>query len=420
MNPILLEQYHIPDAEAHQWKDGRIYLYGSYDISGDDAYCSHKYHVFSSDDLTNWVDHGESFNVDSSHASDVEYLYAPDCFYKDNRYHLLYCMNDGTEGVAVSDYPEGPFSNGKLIEGAKGIDPTALVDDDGSIYYFWGQNYLKGARLNSDLSIEEESLKTSLLSEELHGFHEGASIRKRNGIYYMLFADISRGSATVLSYATSDAPLGPYQKRGTIIDNIGCDPENWNNHGSLAEFNGKWYIFYHRSSQSSKYSRRVCVEPITFNSDGAIDEVEMTTQGVSASIDPTSKIDGYRACLFHGQICSKPLTLTKSNSCYQENLTSIHDGDWAGYKYLNFSKDVTQFSATVSSIVDGGAIEVRCDSPDGVLLCECAVLNTKDYNHWVSIYTTIDPQIKGVHAIYLVFKGGKNEICNLLNFTFKL
>ena len=82
---------------------------------------------------------------------------------------------------------------------------------------------------------------------------------KRNGIYYLVFADISRaGMPTCLGYATSKSPFGPYQYRGVIIDNDHCNPGNWNNHGSIVEFGGKWYVFYHRSTQGSVMMRKAC------------------------------------------------------------------------------------------------------------------------------------------------------------------
>ncbi|MNW18537.1 hypothetical protein D3C71_2181340 [compost metagenome] len=59
-------------------------------------------------------------------------------------------------------------------------------------------------------------------------------MRKRNGIYYLVHTDISRGIASCLGCATSKSPLGPFEKRGIIIDNVGCDPGTWNNHGSIA------------------------------------------------------------------------------------------------------------------------------------------------------------------------------------------
>lgn len=39
MNPLLPRKFFIPDAEAHVMPDGRLYLYGSCDISGKKEYC---------------------------------------------------------------------------------------------------------------------------------------------------------------------------------------------------------------------------------------------------------------------------------------------------------------------------------------------------------------------------------------------
>ncbi len=422
MNPILPKHYYIPDVEARQWQDGRMYLYGSYDISGDTTYCSRKYHVFSSDDLVHWTDHGPSFKLARSHAQDANRLYAPDCIYKDGQYYLFYCANNGAEGVAVSDRPEGPFDQAWALEGADGdgIDPAVLVDDDGHIYYFWGQFELRGARLTDDLSaIARRTFTPQILTEAAHGFHEGASIRKHDGIYYLVYTDISRGRATSLAYATSTSPLGPYTKRGIIIDNTGCDPETWNNHGSIAPFNGQWYVFYHRASQASRFNRRVCVEPIHFNADGSIDEVPMTTQGVSAPLDATQPVAAYRACLLSGGIRSAPLHRTPANDGYQERLTWIHDGDWAAYKYLGFSEDIQTFCATVGSPKGGGKLEVRSDHRMGPLLCTCDLPNTGGWAMWQTIETTLHLPITGVHAIYLVFKGGRGRLLDILSFSFK-
>ncbi|MBN2501571.1 MAG: family 43 glycosylhydrolase, partial [Anaerolineales bacterium] len=217
MNPLLPLQHFLPDAEARQWADGRLYLYGSLDLSGRTSYCSWEYHVFSSADLITWTDHGQSFRAappDPSFEWSNAPLFAPDCIYHHGRYYLFFCDAANREGVAVSASPTGPFTGAVPVEGADAdaIDPAALVDDDGRVYYFWGQFHLRGAQLSPDLrAIRPETLHTSLLNEAEHGFHEGASIRKRDGIYYMVYADISRGRPTCLGYATARAPLGPYE-----------------------------------------------------------------------------------------------------------------------------------------------------------------------------------------------------------------
>ena len=472
MNPILPVQHFVPDPEARQWNDGRMYIYGSYDISGDTSYCSYELRVFSSDDLENWVDHGTSFRSRGPN-SDVPWtecrLYAPDCICHNGTYYLFFCLADGSEGVATSKTPYGPFSNARPVAGAHGdgIDPAALVDDDGEVYLYWGQFHLRGARLTPGLdSIDPSTLCTNLINEAEHGFHEGASIRKRNGIYYLVYTDISRGRATCLSYAISRSPLGPFEKKGTIIDNTGCDPETWNNHGSIAEFNGNWYVFYHRSSQASNFSRRACIEPIYFNEDGTIDEVEMTTQGASGPMDARVWIDAYRACLLNGKVRTGAVELadtsgpvdtagrahtadtarpagasgcanafgttgaagqagtagtagrTEALGLYSEHLTQIHRGDWAAYKYIDFGSEVSLFEARAGSRAYGGQIEVRLDDPEGPLVGTCEVGHTGGWQKWETVTCPIQ-SVSGVHAVYLVFKGRESRLFDLKSFRFR-
>lgn len=173
-----------------------------------------------------------------------------------------------------------------------GIDPTVFVDDDGQAYYYWGQFSLKGAKIKPNMTeLDEASIRDSLIDSREHFFHEGSFVFKRKGIYYVLYAHEGRRDRrpTSLGYATSSSPLGPFTYKGVVIDNFGCDPETWNNHGSIAEFNGQWYVFYHRSSHGSQIMRRACAEPIEFNADGTIDEVEMTSQGAGKPLDAFSK-----------------------------------------------------------------------------------------------------------------------------------
>ena len=80
-------------------------------------------------------------------------MYAPDGIYCNGKYYLCACGADNFEAILESDSPSGPFVNAKEIIGASGdsIDPAIFVDDDGQVYYFWGQFRLKGAKLNTDM-----------------------------------------------------------------------------------------------------------------------------------------------------------------------------------------------------------------------------------------------------------------------------
>ena len=62
-------------------------------------------------------------------------LFAPDCIEKDGKYYLYFCMQDDSEGVAVSDRSEGPFSDPVQLP-CGGIDPAVFIDDDGQAYYY--------------------------------------------------------------------------------------------------------------------------------------------------------------------------------------------------------------------------------------------------------------------------------------------
>lgn len=416
-NPLLPAHAFVPDAEARQWRDGRLYLYGSWDIEGRNDYCSTLYHVFSTDDFIKWTDHGVSFRS-AGEGGEVGWsqsnLYAPDAIYRDGKYWLYFCLSDGSEGVAESDAPAGPFKRATRIEGMEGIDPGVFIDDDGQAYIYWGQfDAVRAARLNPDMRTIDMSSVVQPLSVAEHNFHEGSSVRKHNGIYYYVYADTGRHGErpTCLGYATSTSPLGPFTYRGVIIDNFSCDPAVWNNHGSIAEFNRQWYVFYHRSSRSTIFNRRVCAESISFNADGTIPEVEMTSQGPGGPIEAIYVLDGGIACLLHGSVRVDACPLGG------EQLAKAASGDWAAVKYLDFKDGTARFSATASS-VGGGTIELHLDSPDGPVLGSCAVPDTGDGGKYVSVSCPVSGAA-GVHALYLVFAcntdGGE---VNLARFRF--
>ena len=280
-NPVVPPGVFAADPEGHQWKDGRLYLYVSRDESPD-FYCSWRYDLLSTDDLKNWTIHRDAFASkgpnDEVPYSDGE-LYASDAAYKDGKYYLYYSMRDAIdEGVAVADAPAGPFRDGRPIEGISQIDPAVFIDDDGQAYLYWGQFSAKGAKLKDNmLEVDTTTIVDGLVTEQEHFFHEGSSMRKRNGIYYMVYSHLRKGRPTCIGYATSRSPLGPFEYGGVIVDNAGCDPESWNNHGSICEFDGRWYVLYHRTTNGTRSLRKVCIEPIEFNEDGSIDEVEMTS-----------------------------------------------------------------------------------------------------------------------------------------------
>lgn len=345
-NPLLPDACFVPDVEARVFADGRVYLYGSYDIAGNGDYCSDVYHVFSSDDLIHWTDHGESFSLDRVkwYAADGHRaLYAPDCVLRGGTYYLYYCVPDGRCGVASSKSPTGPFEDIGPIAGIQGIDPGVLIDDDGTAYIYWGQfDGVRVAKLRDNMTEIDPDTVTQPLTVAEHDFHEGSSVRKIDGLYYYIYTDTHRhksgthpyGMATCLGYAVSDRPTGGFTYGGVIIDNIGCDPGTWNNHGSVCRFGDDWYVFYHRSTHGSVCSRHVCAEKITVR-DGHIGEVAQTSSGVGGPIPAGTYIPAGLCCLTDGNARLGGET-DPDTGAYRLILTGIRPGDTATWRYLSF------------------------------------------------------------------------------------
>ena len=422
-NPIVPAGVFIADPEAHVWQDGRLYIYGSRDES--DAYwCSHGYHVLSTENLIDWK---LDKNVFASKGKNDQVLYndkllfAPDCIFKNGKYYLYYCSPKGKTktketGVAISNSPNGPFKKGKRIQGVDEIDPAVLIDDDGQGYLYWGQMNPKMAKLKPNLlEIDASTITKPLDSLGNKYFHEGSSIRKIGDKYYFVFADESRRNRpTCLGYAISDSPTGPFVYQGVIIDNYGSDPSVWNNHGSIEEFNGKWYVFYHRSTNNSRKFRKACIEPIKINKDGTIDEVEMTTQGASQPLKATRIIEAEWACGLTGN------TFISTKNEFDESteeLSEIKNGDTAVYKYINFNNKLSKIKFKTYA-ANGGVIEVRIDSIQGKKIAEVNIENKNENIHFQIDETSIVPS-DGKHAVYLIFKGEVNKtLFNIDWFTF--
>ena len=311
-NPIITGQF-TADPTARVF-EGKIYMYPSHDIpsvithhDGSAWFSMPDYHVFSSEDLASWTDHGVILRQEDVPwgKPDAYSMWAPDCVQKEGKYYFYFPDAPAAGwgfgiGVAVADNPEGPFTpQQKPIEGVVGIDPCVLVDDEGKAYIYWSGMGLRGCRLADNmLELEGEQVR---LDEPLpEGFKEGPFAFKRNGRYYLTYPWV-RKDTEALAYAMSDNPLGPFEYKGIIMKEspTGC----WTNHHSLVEYKGEWYLFYHHNDYSPHFdkNRSARIDRVFFNDDGTIQEVVPTLRGagpVKASskvhIDRYSSIEGAR------------------------------------------------------------------------------------------------------------------------------
>ena len=426
-NPIVPAGVYIANPEVRLMPDGRLYLYGSRDEPGN-AWCSHSYNILSTSDLVHWDMEQTSFATQGL-GKQTDYtdgvLYAPDCIYHKGKYYLYYCLAGGgdDEGVATASSPYGPFKKGRKIEGINGIDPSVFIDDDEQAYLFWGQGYAKGAKLSQDMRSIEGAVHDSLLTYETHAFNEGSSVRKRNGIYYYVYASHSQhgeSNCATLDYATATSPFGPYTYRGVIIDNWGSGRNLVNNHGCIFEYKGKWYVAYHRPTHATSSMRKACIEPITFNPDGTIQPVEMTTQGVGGPISPLCRMDAARACLMNGNVMVE--VRRPAHDIPVEYLAGIRDGDYACWKYYDFDQaEVCRFVCKTWKKNSAARIEIRLDAPDGELIGVCNLKPQSETAY--AIHETDIRPVKGKHALYFMFKAAdpaekEIDLLNLEWFTF--
>ena len=350
VNPITPEGEFLSDPAPRKGPDGALYLFGSRDeLSASGAYCSHFNDVFETRDLRTWKRRrGVLASVGASDgipASDAP-LYAPDAIFHDGKWRIFYCMPDKShrEGVASADTIAGPFKTTFAYSWAKQIDPSIFRDDDGTLYYFWGQFSAKGAVLKPDLSgIQPGTLHEGVIDEARHNFHEGIQLTKRGGTYYLVFADVARhGRPTCIGYATSDKPFG----------HVGCYPETWNNHGGIVENGGKWYVVYHRATNASRSLRKACVEPIEFADDGSIKEAEMTSNGAGPLLDAFAETPARLACVMSGSV------RIETGADGRERLAKVHSGDSATWRYFDMPRTAAKLTLRVVPR-KGGIIELR-------------------------------------------------------------
>ena len=328
-NPVIRDQF-TADPTARVF-NGKMYLYPSHDIPSPverlkEWFCMGDYHVFSSENLTDWTDHGVIIDQNDVPwvQPDSYSMWAPDCVYKDGTYYFYFPSTPKGEGrrgfavgVATGKHPEGPFTPlEQPIEGVSGIDPCVMFDTEGKAYLFWSGGGIRMARLKDNMTeLNSEPQTVKGLPE---GFKEGPFAFERNGKYYLTFPWVEDKTET-LAYAMSDQPMGPYTFKGKIMEQspTGC----WTNHHSIVEYNGQWYLFYHHNDYSPEFDKRrsTRIDSLSFNDDGTIRPVCPTLRGVGitdarkpvqidryseitpgasiAYLDPNHKFEGWKTVL---------------------------------------------------------------------------------------------------------------------------
>ncbi|MBS2211308.1 family 43 glycosylhydrolase [Carboxylicivirga mesophila] len=284
-NPFVKHIYSA-DPSAHVFND-KMYVYTSHDEDTASYFNMIDWHVFSTENMVDWTDHGAVFSLDDINWAD-KWAWAPDCVERDGKYYFYYPVERAKIGVAVSDSPIGPFKDvlGKpLIDntgqvehiGKEPIDPSVLIEK-GQAYMYFGCREPKVVKLKKNMMAlkgDVQELKIKGIegdNEHFGGFYgEAPWVFKRKDTYYLLYSN-GWGKTSTLVYATSKKPMGPFNFQGEVMDVV----SSWTSHGSIVQFKDKWYVFYHNMDLSNNnYRRSICFDELTFDENGRINKLKL-------------------------------------------------------------------------------------------------------------------------------------------------
>ena len=451
-NPYLPSWEYIPDGEPYVF-DGRVYVYGSHDQFNGWVFCQGDYMGWSApvDDLGNWRCEGVIYEKtqDPLNADGHMCLYAPDVTKgPDGRYYLYYVLDKvGVVSVAVCDSPAGRYKflgyvhykDGTRLGDRPGdepqFDPGVLTEGDLTYLYTGFCPHKNPNRhgpmatvLGPDmLTIREEPVfvaPATLYGKgtdfEGHEYFEAASIRRIGGKYYFVY---SSTRCVELCYAVSDHPTHGFRYGGVIVANDDTGMANGkpadkpmyfggNNHGSLVEIQGQWYIFYHRHTNGISYCRQGCMEKVSILPDGSIPQVEMTACG-GTPLPGEGTYPGYIACSIFRQddavknvggawMDGRHPKITQDGRDGDEEtgyLCNLNDGWTAGFRYFD-CQGVTGVSIRTRG-PGVGHVTLRL-AWDGEVIARIPVASV---NVWTDSEVVPVAIPDGVQALYFGFEG---------------
>lgn len=268
------------------------------------------------------------------------------------------------------------------------------------------------------LTVKEEPkhiipYQTIGTSFEEHPFFEASSIRKVGEKYYFIYSSWKNHE---LCYATSRYPDRDFTFGGTIVSNgdvgyHGREEKDRLNmtgttHGSIEQIDGQWYVFYHRLTHKSDYSRQACAEKIVILPDGTIPQVEMTSCGLN---NGPLRAEGSYPAVIACNITNGHMP-HGSNKIYTDSFPNvthsgedrfvgeIQSGTMLGYKYFSFSNAK---AISIQLRGTGTGTLTAYDGIDGNVIAEIPVVPSEQWQT-----STADLHIAdGVSPLYLIYSG---------------
>ncbi len=414
-----------------------VYVFTDHDEDDALYFKMREWQLYSTTDMVNWTYRGAPISTETFQwAKQGDNAWASQAVERDGRWYWYVCAEDTTVhlhgiGVAVADRPEGPYRDalGKpLVPGGWGyIDPSVFVDDDGQAWLFWGNNGLWYAPLGRDMISlagdikpvagldDEKSFGPLVMKQDYQlnkkvlktGYEEGPWVTKRGGLYYLAYA--AGGVPEHMAYSTAPSIHGPWTYRGRIMD----EAENsFTIHGGNIDFKGHSYMFYHNGTapNGGGFHRTTAVEEFTWNADGTMPFMPFTKEGVRepvGTINPYGRVEGETMAEQYG-------LKTDRRAAAPHYLTKVDNGDWLRLRAVDFGEGgARQLVARVAAVAPGATIQLHLDYLGGPLIATLPIAPTGGMNQWQEQTASVKEAPTGVHDVFLLFRGGDDELLRL-------
>ena len=184
--------------------------------------------IYHSRDLVNWelISHAlhDPSQVDLDSVASGSGIHASTIRFHDGTFYIITTNNiDGelVNFIVTAEDPRGPWSKAHVLEGAPGIDPSLLFDDDGKVWYVGNHAPPDPAFVGEmEIWLQEVDIDAMALTGERYflwrgccqgAWAEGPHIYKKDGFYYLLISEGGTAYEHAMSVAISKDIRGPYQ-----------------------------------------------------------------------------------------------------------------------------------------------------------------------------------------------------------------
>lgn len=283
-NPIVHDKFTTDPAVFIE--NDTLWMFTGHDADGHNTdYVMKDWLLYSTADMVHWTEYPSPLRITDFAWAESKQAYAGQVIKRNGKYFWYISTNWCGIGVAVSDRITGPYRDvlGKPLLTNKDcfaskhswacIDPSVIIDDDGTAYLVWGNGQCYYAKLKENM-IEIDGEVHQI---DVPRYTEGPWIHKYNGKYYLTYAS---EWPEKIAYAVADNIGGPYTPMGVISDYA---ENSGTTHPAIVEYRGQWLFFSHNGTlpNGSGYSRSVIAEPMRYDADGRILPIPHTEKGAT-------------------------------------------------------------------------------------------------------------------------------------------